>query len=118
MSKRHRDMRWRREDGQYIPPDIENSCQLLQVINTGLATHNQVKIIVWPKSIKSAYWSIETPAISLTVRPRHVRLIVERELIQLYNMSSGEFLGQHALGTLEGDIIIGYDDPNQLGLDA
>lgn len=109
-------LRFQKTEDKYVPPDIENCSQLLQVINTGLATYGQVTITVWPKSTKSPYWSIMTLDLSQTVRPWHVRLIIERKLIHLYDMSPGEFLGQDALGTLEGKIIIGFTDPNQIGL--
>jgi len=105
-----------REMNKYIPPDIENSIQLMQVIRTGIATYGQVTIIVWLESIGSPYWTISTPDLHQTVRPWHVRLIIKRNLVYLYNMSPEEFLGQDALGTLSGDVIVGIANDNQLNL--
>ncbi len=100
----------------YTPPGIENSVQLLQVINTGLATYNQIKFIVWPKSVGTPYWTISTPSLTQTVRPEHMLLLVRRNLIHLYNMSPNEFLSQIALGTLEGDVVIGIFGHDQYDL--
>lgn len=116
MGKRKRLLLWRRD--KYTPPDIENSVQLLlQVIRTGIATYDRVTLVIWPESVKALYWTIETPDLVQAVRPLHMRLLVERNLVNLYNMSPEEFLAQHALGTLKGHIVIGITNNNQLGLD-
>ena len=114
-----RDLRWRSRtgDGPYIPPDIENSIQLLQVIQTGVATYHQVVLITYPKSAKTPYWSVNTPDLTHSVRPQHMLLLVERNLVLFYNMSPNEFLTQYALGTLEGRVIIGVET-NQLELEV
>ena len=118
MSKRKRNTQWilQKKFIQYTHPDIENSVQLLQVINVGLATYNQIKFIIWPKSVGTPYWTISTPSLTQTVRPEHMLLLVRRNLIHLYNMSPNEFLTQQALGTLEGDIVIGIFGHDQYDL--
>jgi len=112
--KRRQPLRWKKESGQYISPDIENCIQLLQVIRTGVATYGQIALHIHPESTNTPYWTLVTPDLAQTVRPWHVRLVVKRNLIDLYDMSSEEFLAQDALGTLVGKVIIGYVDENQL----
>jgi len=113
---RKRNTQWTRSISQYTPPDIENSVQLMQVIHTGIATYGQVTVIVWIESVGSPYWTISTPDLNQTVRPWHVRLIIKHNLVHLFNMSSGEFLGQDALGTLSGEVIIGIANDHQRNL--
>ena len=115
LYQQKRNTPWRKKD-QYIPPDIENSIQLMQVIHTGIATYGQVTVIVWIESVGSPYWTISTPDLNQTVRPWHVRLIIKHNLVHLFNMSSGEFLGQDALGTLSGEVIIGIANDHQRNL--
>ena len=104
-------------NSQYFPPDIENGVQLLQIIQKGIECRGQVALLIWPKLYY--YWGIERTATTThwvtttpiqTVKPKHVVLLMELGLIQIEGMGLNELLVQHALGTLEGKIIIKIPD--------
>ena len=113
MSHRKRDLRWRRNE--YIPPDIENSVQLLHFIQECIIAYGQIILAV---SSQSSYWTIKTPVARYTTKPLQMLTLVKHDLVNFYNTNSKEFLVQHALGTLDGQsITIGFINPAQTELE-
>ena len=101
----------------YVPPDIENVVQLLQYLRLHTeATSNSV-FILWVEQINfPPYWGVskESSSSIQTFRPSNIIRLIERNIVHLIDISSNEFLAQHALGTLKkGSIKISVNpDPD------